>query len=688
MADHETKTGFPILALILLSAVSLFGCSSSTSTGVFVDSQGNHPADFVTTHPAFARPDGSACVTCHGDDLRGGVSKVSCFSDSRNGVSCHANGPAFHPADWVDVKTRGTASWHGDAYLSSVLINGHPCSTCHTLGTSGTPGTGKCVTCHFTYTSAPVRRIPVGDNTVHDWTSFSTAGHSKYFGDNVVTAVCQACHDANIRFGNPPQQCHNCHEPFPSTHPSGWSAASAHGAAAKSAPGTSTGFAVCQACHGASFAGSGSAVSCINNSACHGTSGNPAAPSALNQAPHAKRPWRTSAGTSLTHTSTASDNSNATVCYACHANRANTIDVPAPTPVFDPASPPDCFNSSLCHGVVFHPTGSAWLPGSLHGASAKADLTNCQVCHATAPAPATNPRFNVLANPSNPNSGCENCHVALTAHPPVDPAKATGAPHWYLHRQSGNMQAACPQCHGATLQGPAEGGVGIRCQDCHVLGPPIAIPATAPQPATCTTCHLFPPNGVPDQFPNVAGAHNIHNSFAGVHNVCDSCHSGAGFGTGANHFMDNVVNVVFLARYNDIGVTAAYTAASGGSNANGGTCANVNCHGAQTTPNWRTANAIDVNTQCTSCHRSSSSAATRVRFNDYTNSVMPHTNVSAHAAAACTVCHDTALLTQSLHFGKLDNTAAWMQAGAQTVKASLGYPGGGSACTNTPSGCH
>jgi predicted CxxxxCH...CXXCH cytochrome family protein len=204
---------------------------------------------------------------------------------------------------------------------------------------------------------------------------------------------------------------------------------------------------------------------------------------------------------------------------------------------------------------------------------------------------------------------------------------------------------------------------------------------------------MFPPNGVPNQFPNIAGTHGVHNSFAGIHDVCDSCHSGGGFGSGAKHFMDNAVNVAFLARHNDKGVTAAYTPAAGGSNANGGTCANVNCHGAQTTPNWRTQNGINVDTQCASCHRLSSSSGSRARLNDYTNSVMPHTSPSEHAAAACTVCHDTALLTQSLHFGKLDNTAAWMNAGGQTIKASIGYPGrdsGGSArkCNNTPAGCH
>ncbi|MGE5700312.1 MAG: CxxxxCH/CxxCH domain c-type cytochrome [Deltaproteobacteria bacterium] len=677
-----TQPGRPWILALLFAALIAAGCSSGTSTGSLVDASGSHPANFIDTHRALALPDGSACTSCHGDDLRGGIANVSCFSASRNGVACHANGPAFHPANWVDIKTRGTSSWHGDAFLSGTLINGLQCSSCHTLGTSGTPGTGKCVTCHFTFTSAPVRRIPVGDATLHDWTSFQTAGHGApaFFNDNVVNGVCQECHNANIRFANPPQQCHNCHEPFPSFHPAGWSDPADHGAAAKDAPSANRGFAFCRTCHGTGFAGSGNAPSCINNSACHGTSGNPATPAALNQAPHAKRQWRTSAGTTLTHTSTASDNSNATVCYTCHSDRANTIDVPAPTPAFDPASPPGCFNSSLCHGeAVAHPTGASWLPGSLHGATAKADLTYCQSCHADAPAPATNPRFNVvLVSPPGPNnSSCENCHKTGTAHPPVDPAKATGDPRWYLHRLSGNKHVACPQCHGPTLQGPAEGGVGPRCQDCHRLGPPIVFPSTAVQPATCTTCHTFPPNGTPNQFPNIAGTHGIHNSFAGVHNECDSCHNGAGFGSGANHFMDNTVNVSFLAAFNAESGTAGYNAAAF-------TCSNVSCHGGQTTPNWRTG-TIDVNADagCRGCH-----ALGTAQFNSYNSG--EHNN-SNHRNRACTVCHNTTTLAVN-HFTTLGTTAmegpASATVGGGTTTVVTYVPATRDCTPRSGSGCH
>ena len=637
---------------LILAAVAAFGCSKATTTGGLVDANGNHPAGFVTAHPSFAAPDGSACTECHGSDFRGGIVKVSCFSASRNGAACHATGPAFHPANWVDTKTRGTSAWHGGAYLGDVRINGLQCSGCHTLGTDGTPGTGKCVECHFTYTAAPVRRIPVGNPTVHNWTSFQTAGHSDpaFANDPVVNAVCIACHETNIRFANPPQECHNCHGAAPAFHPAGWSAPTQHGEAAKDAPSANRGFPFCQTCHVALFAGIGSAPSCINNAACHGNSNNPATPGPT-QSPHPPRQWRTSAGTPLTHTSTASDAANAAVCVPCHLNRANTLDVPAPTPAFDPASPPGCFNSSLCHsgsgGLTSpHLLGASWLPGTLHGATAKADLTYCQGCHADQPAPATNPnpRFNVLPNPASANCSCENCHNPLTAHPPA----VGGQPRWYFHRLSGNKHVACPQCHGATLQGPAEGGVGPRCQDCHRLSPPIVFPATAVQPATCTTCHTFPPNGTPNQFPNIAGKHGIHNLFAGVHDVCATCHNGAGFGSGANHFVDNVVNVAFLATYNaETGGAATYNPANR-------TCSNVKCHGGQTTPDWQTAtaDAIVVPDACLSCHASGTA-----QFNSFNSGEHGfHIGLFGLTAATCKRCHNTTTLAVN-HFTTLATSA-------------------------------
>jgi predicted CxxxxCH...CXXCH cytochrome family protein len=259
----------------------------------------------------------------------------------------------------------------------------------------------------------------------------------------------------------------------------------------------------------------------------------------------------------------------------------------------------------------------------------------------------------------------------------VDPAKATGDPRWYFHRLSGNKHVACPQCHGPNLQGPAEGGAGPRCQDCHRLGPPIVFPATAVQPATCTTCHTFPPNGTPNQFPNIAGTHGIHNSFAGVHNECDSCHNGAGFGSGANHFMDNTVNVSFLVAYNAESGTAAYNPAAF-------TCSNVSCHGGQTAPNWRTG-TIDVNSDagCRGCHALGTS-----QFNSYNSG--EHNNED-HDRRACTVCHNTTTLAVN-HFTTLGTTAmegpASATIGGGTTTVVTYVPATRDCTPRSGSGCH
>jgi predicted CxxxxCH...CXXCH cytochrome family protein len=283
----------------------------------------------------------------------------------------------------------------------------------------------------------------------------------------------------------------------------------------------------------------------------------------------------------------------------------------------------------------------------------------------------------VLPNPASANSSCENCHTALTAHPPA----VGGQPRWYFHRLSGNKHVACPQCHGATLQGPAEGGVGPRCQDCHRLSPPIVFPATAVQPATCTTCHTFPPNGTPNQFPNIAGKHGIHNLFAGVHDVCATCHNGAGFGSGANHFVDNVVNVAFLATYNaETGGAATYNPANR-------TCSNVTCHGGQTTPDWQTAtaDAIVVPDACLSCHASGTA-----QFNSFNSGEHGfHIGLFGLTAATCKRCHNTTTLAVN-HFTTLATSA--MEGPASATVGGTGTNvtsySAGSCTPQAGVGCH
>src|SRR3990172_5871890 len=82
---------------------------------------------------------------------------------------------------------------------------------------------------------------------------------------------CTACHGADLRGGISAANCFSasfdgmsCHGP--SWHPAAWDLPDSHGASAKAVSNTTatTGFAVCQICHGANFAGGVfSTVTCL-----------------------------------------------------------------------------------------------------------------------------------------------------------------------------------------------------------------------------------------------------------------------------------------------------------------------------------------------------------------------------------------------------------------------------------------
>ncbi len=472
---------------LVVFALAVAGCNTAVDKGnIFNEITGKHPAGWVDSHPTSAKPDGAACKECHGDDLKGGISGVSCFSASVDGFSCHASGPAFHPDSWVDEKAKGTSAFHGTSYQQSLL----DCAQCHDLNV-------KCQECHFGETGS---KVPSGSS----WTHGVISGHSQFSSNSSESSVCIKCHEVSSSLGNGPT-CHNCHV----EHQTGWDDPAVHGAAAKSSPGVDTGFAYCQTCHGDDFGGGSSGVPC---SYCH-----------IVEAPHPAKPWR---GSTPSHTNT--DPQNAAVCAWCHLGGGQVVvNPPSPPPA---GSSPGCFNDTLCHGSdVGHPAG--WASGDQHGPVAKGDLTYCQSCHGEQGGPGDNPRFNVPVG--NLANGCEDCHQPKTAHP-INQANDG----WANHRTAGNMNTACALCHGATL---TEGGSGPACTTCHVQGSPTVL-------TDCTSCHSTPPSGT--TFPNDAGSHQVHDVLAGVTGNCDVCHNSAGTGTSFHYDMtpDVFVNPTYYAK--------------------------------------------------------------------------------------------------------------------------------------------
>jgi len=426
-----------VAGLLLAAGFVLSACSTPTATGSLVDASGKHPSNFVDTHPSYARPDGNVCTECHGDDLRGGISKVSCFSASRNGVVCHPAGPAFHPLDWLN---KTSANFHGTAFRDNVTVRNLACDACHD---PGTPALYNCLDCHFTEDGG---RIPPGSPFVHG----QITGHTT-FGPldtlNAVTAVCVRCHETNNSFGHMAQPfCHNCHSPAPAGfHPAGWSNPDNHGASAKAAPGPSTGFGICQNCHGNNFAGSGNAPTCVNNASCHGSGV---------ASPHSPAPWRVAFGsppTARRHTNT--DNTvpgNPAACAWCHRG-SGTVVITPPTP--PPASPvPGCFNNTLCHEDVQtapHPV----RPYADHPADAQAQFnTFCNNCHnMDLPRILVNAPYCIECHKGGSPftfTGCASCHGNPPAGAaPVDAVFPNIAGAHARHNALDNVQGVCNTCH-------------------------------------------------------------------------------------------------------------------------------------------------------------------------------------------------------------------------------------------------
>ena len=539
---------------------------------------------------------------------------------------------------------------------------------------------------------------------------------------NGGSSSCIECHGGDLLGGTSKVSCFGnpagCHHGTVA----GWvdvpPAAQNHGVSAKKAPGNS-GFASCQICHGSSFAGGGSHVSCFP---CHGAN-----------APHPARPWF-----GLTYTHINANEENAPVCAQCHFpgspnNPANQPATPAPA-----GTAPGCFNSSLCHdaAVAPHAVGTAWLDPNpqFHGLTAKQDISFCQGCHGT---PGT-----TLFNGGTAPTSCQtsDCHTGAKAHPiPWYQASQPFPAYVASHRDSGNRGVACAICHktdglgtGPDPNAPSCFSVSFSGIPCHSGGPgevnhPVPFPGAthtsadptsfdadcsachaatgvSPKPAAppctvchqagspltslnCTSCHGDPPSG--GTYPNVAGKHAVHGALPGV-GVCNPCHNGLEAGTLEHYNRANARSGENELRVppGDIAFLAAYNAKSGPAvfNTANRTCSNVICHGGQATPDWQTAtsNAIDVPNACLSCHVSGTT-----QYNSYVSGQhQRHIDRFGLSATTCKRCHDVAKVNVSGHFQNLA-TPAFEQPARETIRSAVRY--NGNSCNPRAggiTGCH
>ena len=203
------------LSLAVLSSLALLalsGCGDVNSQANLDTTTGKHVAGWLLDgHNTAAQADLTGCTDCHGSDLTGGISQVSC-------LQCHTTGTtSVHPTGWGSLAyalhsdyvatnstaTCATAICHGTA-LTGVIGSGRPCTDCHMAGSATAP-------------------------LIHQWGSVSasrvadSAGHKNYFdstpGTNYTTCRNAACHGATLQgaFASGPacSTCHGSGNPLP-----------------------------------------------------------------------------------------------------------------------------------------------------------------------------------------------------------------------------------------------------------------------------------------------------------------------------------------------------------------------------------------------------------------------------------------------------------------------------------------
>ncbi|HXE96661.1 MAG TPA: CxxxxCH/CxxCH domain-containing protein, partial [Dongiaceae bacterium] len=142
-------------------------------------------------------------------------------------------------------------------------------------------------------------------------------------------------------------------------------------------------------------------------------------------------------------------------------------------------------------------------------------------------------------------------------------------------------------------------------------------------------------------------------------------------GIGSVKHFNQAVNVEISADYDAKSGTASYDPTTS-------TCINVSCHGALTTPPWRIGR-IDVDTQCTICHRSRTLQPPD-QFNSFFSG--KHDFHVGGLGLICIDCHDSGKLAPG-HFINI-KTHDFEQVPAKTIRDVVRYVGGSCTPVNAP----
>ena len=632
---------------LIAFACLLWGCNKANSSAPNVNAAGQHPVTWLFDHRAAFLANPGQCTQCHGTDLLGGISKVSCSTPLFNGQACHAGGPAGHPTGWREPSAHGAAA-KSQPGIESGFSN---CQSCHGIDfTGGSAGvscftastaTGSCHGVNAPHSPLPWRAtspLPTHTTTVND-----AAGSN--------AAVCALCHLGNR---TPPQYqplpagtqagCFNgtlCHGV--TNHPTGWAEPKLHGAAAKA------NLTYCQQCH--------------SNNPTGGPGSNPR----FNVVPLSVPPSRLVNG-----------------CEDCHAPLAAHPRVLQIPPVFGPITTinpigtpwylhckisPSGFDAwTRCHGATLDGTGAAaGATGCTfcHQSGLPNTLLNCTSCHGQPPSGTAYPNIK-SAHPThstiNVTDVCGECHYGL-GYVTLDhflrsrnhtASVQAGAVLFGAFSQTGGLtpvynnatqQCTNVYCHGATIVGGTNKSpiwsqtnylAAAGCGTCHGFPPAVAAHTGFTSATPCKPCHTHvnaANNGFDDPTKHING-------------VIDFTSGGGGGGGVPPHAFPNPG-----AQH----MTTAGTAPFAG-------CVTAGCHSngsavgvypvaSGTPPDCRGCHTkASPGNSCGSCHGvASTSAATAGRPTGTTFPDIKGQHSSNHGGFACSTCHGSAGTGQITH---------------------------------------
>src|SRR5512143_356174 len=493
------------VSLLFALAGMVWACSSPNSKAPILDAAGKHAGDWIVDHrPSYLRDQGP-CRQCHGSDLSGGISRVSCFSPEFGGQSCHASGPVGHPAGWRDPALHGSTAKSQPGVDSGF----QSCQVCHGTDFSGGAAGVSCFTasratgpCHVT------NGVPVGaPHSPVPWRTYPAPTHTYTVNDDAGSnaAVCALCHTAGAHLRTPIITTYSTGKPgcFNSTlchgqikHPAGWADPNNHGQVAMS------NLTYCQQCH----------------------SDNPFG-----------GPGRTPRFNVQLGRLVDGANTGCEVCHAPFAAHPRVLQIPVSfgtittlTPIGTPwylhckANPSGFDACNRCHGANLDGVGA--VTGATgctfcHRSGLPTTLKNCTSCHVSPPSGNVYPN-KASAHPKHSTLNvadiCGQCHNGigsitldhfLRAKNRTTSVQA-GAVQFGAFAQTGGaspafnettLQCTNTYCHGATLSGGGNKS-------------PIWSDANYLKPAGCGTCHGFPP-------PNA-----VHSGFTSG-TVCKNCHA-------------------------------------------------------------------------------------------------------------------------------------------------------------------